>query len=1565
MKNIYFFLILLFCVQIGFSQQSPTSISIGKLVKISPKLTDIKYAGPIPRNKKARQINEKDKANKRVRFAVEAEKMNSIDKAIQADTKGLIRATLPLSTSFDGCSAADNTPLYGSTFAPPDPNMCVGPNHVVQMVNSAHRVFDKLGNPLTSPLKFSSIAATSQDDGDPIVLYDQLADRWMLLQFNLPSGNESIIFCISQTPDPTGAYFVYEFPTVGVFPDYPHVGIWNNSYVITTHEFNQAGTAFLGQGFYAVDRTKMVNGESTSTLIRFQDAVEGGYLPVSFEGLKTPESTSDAIFTAFNSDEFGGSDELWIRTLHANFANPASSTLSARGTIPVAAFDSRSPSSRSAIEQSGTSDGLDAIADRMMSRVIYRRFDNSESLVMNYGVNVSGVNPTEKGTYQAAMRWYELTRATPASAWTINQQSTYSPTGIGNGATGDNRWMGSVGIDQRGNIALAYSKSSSTTFPSINYAERKKSDPVNTLGTEQLFHAGTGSQTTSGNRWGDYTSIATDPSDEETLWFTDEYYATTSGFNWKTRIGSFKIDDPLTTPAVHFNKGGTIARQVESITPPSGPPNLPYKDYLISVEIDQAPSQPVDITFSKSGTATEGVDYDLIIPSPFTLNAGTMSKNLTLRVYDNAVGEPDEFVNIDYLLNVNSGNAIAGNYNQKHRITIVGKPLCPTLNVSFTRPITFCEGDSTVLNANTDPNYTFQWYRNDVLIPSETQAQLIVKQSGSYYVAITSSGCTLPTTPIFVTANLGVQSPTTVSRTITFGTVITPGNGLQASGLCAGQNTETYSGPTIGYDNGTKSGADPQVTVSGAGTSLGKVKVAITWRKRSGGTINDCGTTGGTAKPFYNEVSFKIQAPDGTIINLLNSGVYGQGTTPLGSLITTFEDGGSAVGSVPATGTFAPAQILGMLNGVNPNGIWKLIANDSEVADPLCVESFTVTVYTSGTGAASSIKWYSAATGGTLLATNTEYIPTDTAPGTYTYYAEAGCSVPGLVCNTSFRKPATLTITEVACSTVGGSVTSDATVCSEGNSGTLTLAGHNGAIIRWESSIDNFVNSTIIGNTTTTQNYLNITQTTKFRAVLKDGTCPEANSAPATITVIPGGVSVGGSVTADASVCSGTNSGTLTLAGQTGSIVRWESSIDNFVNSTNIVNATTSQNYLNLTQTTKFRAVVQNGSCPSANSLPATITVNTVSATATNTGPYVTGQTIQLSATGGTAYSWTGPNSFASTSNPANISGATLAMEGIYTVTVTQGGTPPGTCTATATTNVVVTENNPCLTVVDYDYVQAGNPFVFKFPLVNNMVIAEVPEETSILVNPICPGITIESFRMKIVGMPYLHEVVESISYFALFNNTGADVLGRHFLPGSYALTITGYDQDNAQGNITYGPVVTNFTVVSNSASISAPTFTINSLCAGTTFNVNFTTTGVFNPANMFEVQLSDANGTFDNPTVIGSSPTAGVISCTIPINIPGGASYKIRVVSTNQILSGDTNGSNLIAITASLNLVSPTNDISGGTSTKQASQIITATNKILSTANVIYKAGNSILLNAGFQAGANSVFKAEIGGCN
>ncbi|MFN3490154.1 MAG: hypothetical protein ACK4YV_13530, partial [Emticicia sp.] len=377
MKKV-FLLTFILTYTISFGQQAPSRVITGKLMRISPKVKDLKAPEPFNtktkpnRNPKYQAL--RDKINKRVRFSVDNPLAKSTDEVLQKSIKNgrNLLSTSALITSFDGAATTDNSASGFGLLSPPDPVISVGPNHVVQMINLVHKVFDKSGNLLTGPLKFSQIASTSTDDGDPITLYDQIADRWLLLQFSslFSGGNESLIFCISQTNDPTGAYFVYEFPTTGVFPDYPHVAIWNNSYVVTTHNFNVSATAYVGQGFWAFDRDKMINGEATVTAIAFNDSNTGGYLPASFEGFKTPEANSLPTFVTFNADEFGGLDELQIRTLNANFTNPTASTLSAVTAIPVAAFDGRSPSNP--IEQQGTNVRLDAIADRMMSRIIYR-----------------------------------------------------------------------------------------------------------------------------------------------------------------------------------------------------------------------------------------------------------------------------------------------------------------------------------------------------------------------------------------------------------------------------------------------------------------------------------------------------------------------------------------------------------------------------------------------------------------------------------------------------------------------------------------------------------------------------------------------------------------------------------------------------------------------------------------------------------------------------------------------------------------------------------------------------------------------------------------------------------------------------------------------------------------------------------------------------------------------------------------------------------------------------------------------------------------------------------------
>jgi len=199
-------------------------------------------------------------------------------------------------------------------------------------------------------------------------------------------------------------------------------------------------------------------------------------------------------------------------------------------------------------------------------------------------------------------------------------------------------------------------------------------------------------------------------------------------------------------------------------------------------------------------------------------------------------------------------------------------------------------------------------------------------------------------------------------------------------------------------------------------------------------------------------------------------------------------------------------------------------------------------------------------------------------------------------------------------------------------------------------------------------------------------------------------------------------------------------------------------------------------------------------------------------------------------------------------------------------------------------------------------------------------------------------------------------------------------------GSINYGPVITTFTVLPNIASITTPTISNTVLCGGSSLEVNFSVNGIFSPTNQFRVELSDENSNFGSiallgntgnsanftsPTIIGTTNSAGIINCSIPNNLEGGTNYRIRVVSTDGVSVSPVNSSSITIHPKDLNLVSPTDDFTSNIGTKQASNKVTASNKVSSTANVTYQAGKAIIFNAGLEANAGTVFKAEIRGCN
>ena len=259
------------------------------------------------------------------------------------------------------------------------------------------------------------------------------------------------------------------------------------------------------------------------------------------------------------------SDAIRLFDFHADFATPANSTFTERPESPlaIAAFDPRDTGTRRDVEQpppATSTNAVDSLGGQLMYRVASRMLGGQGSYALNFTVNVGGVTPNTAASYQAGIRWLELRRDPATGAFSVFDQGTYAPTAP-NPGTGENRWAGSIAQDNQGNIALGFSVSSTTIFPSVRYAGRLASDPPGLLSQgEATLIAGTGSQLTSSNRWGDYAAVTVDPTDDCTFWLAEEYYTAAgqalSGVGWQTRIGSFKY--PGCTAAPKGTLSGTI-----------------------------------------------------------------------------------------------------------------------------------------------------------------------------------------------------------------------------------------------------------------------------------------------------------------------------------------------------------------------------------------------------------------------------------------------------------------------------------------------------------------------------------------------------------------------------------------------------------------------------------------------------------------------------------------------------------------------------------------------------------------------------------------------------------------------------------------------------------------------------------------------------------------------------------------------------------------------------------------------------------------------------------------------
>lgn len=424
-------------------------------------------------------------------------------------------------------------------YVPPDPNLSVGPTQIVETTNVEFAVYDKQGHQLLAPTPMhilwqslgpNSLCATV-DGGDPIVLWDKPDGRWIITQlaYNNNFSQNSFCLAISDTADATGTYQVYDYNFKTGLPDYPKLGVWvegskkYSGIYFSANIFNN-GMTFVGATMCALPL--VTSGLSLDVMQCLQQPSSVySLLPADLEGTTAaPNGVGDFYLQALSGT--GAITQLNLFQFRPDFTTPSNTSVSGPIPLTVAAFR-EACGGGACIPQPSTRQRLDSLGDRLMYRLSYRNYGSYESLVVNHSVQVQS-NSTQTG-----IRWYEIRN--PSSTPVVYQQSTYSPD------TSLYRWMASIAQDKVGNFGLGFSISSSSTVPSIAVAGRQAGDALNTLERQAVVQNGIGVQLNV-NRWGDYTSVSLDPSDDCTFWYVNEYLASNGSYtNWRTQIASFRF----------------------------------------------------------------------------------------------------------------------------------------------------------------------------------------------------------------------------------------------------------------------------------------------------------------------------------------------------------------------------------------------------------------------------------------------------------------------------------------------------------------------------------------------------------------------------------------------------------------------------------------------------------------------------------------------------------------------------------------------------------------------------------------------------------------------------------------------------------------------------------------------------------------------------------------------------------------------------------------------------------------------------------------------------------------
>ncbi len=801
-------------------------------------------------------------------------------------------------TQWEGLGAA--YPGFTVSAVPPDTNMAVGPNHIVEWVNGGMVIFNKQGSQVQAPVADSTFWGSQspcyQGGGfsDPVVKYDRAADRWIVGEVALPLlpglfGQYAQCFAVSKTSDPTytadangnnTSYYIWTYGFGANINDYDKLAVWSDGYYVTWNIF-QNGSTFTGPEVCAWNRNDMVNGVAKPAFKCFQlSKAYDSLLPSDLEGATSPPAGSPNYLLAV--DTASGALNLW--KFHADFVTPANSTLTGPTSIPgVAAFTAPCTATQDCIPQPGTTQKLDALGDRLMYRVAYRNFPDHESLLANHTVLTPGGN--------TGVRWYEVRN--PGGSPAIYQQGTFAP-------DSDNRWMASIGVDKSGNIGVGYSVSSGVTFPSIRYTGWQVADAPGSLEAETSLVEGAGSQT-GYNRWGDYSLIQVDPGDDCTFWYTQEYQATTQSGNWNTRIGSFK-----------FSTCGQAMAPTTTTLGASPNPTVYGQSVTLTATV-----APVSGTGTPTGTVTFKDGATTLGSSPLNTGSATFPTS-SLAVGSHSITAA---YSGDAAFGGSTSSPSTQNVNQAATTTSVTSSVNPsvygqavklTATVSAVSPgtgtptgtVTFKDGAGTLgtgtLNASGQATLT----TSGLSVASHSITAVYGGSaifSGSTSAALTQSVNRAGTT----TGLTSSPNPSTTGQIVTFTATVT----AVSPGAGAPTGTVTFTDGVVTLGTGALN-ASGQATFSTSALALGTHSVSAAY----GGDTSFNGSTSSTLTQTVNPAAsgdFSITAsPASRTISRGGTTTYTVTVTPSGGFSGTVA---FSVSGLPggATGKFNPTSVSG------------------------------------------------------------------------------------------------------------------------------------------------------------------------------------------------------------------------------------------------------------------------------------------------------------------------------------------------------------------------------------------------------------------------------------------------------------------------------------------------------------------------------------------------------------------------------------------------------------------------------------------------------------------------------